>query len=186
MGINLMIFSLVFSINSLIAAELKISSGEVNGNCKVSLKDLQKKAQDQATLKAGTGYIRISKWHQMAYTIGRDYEPEVCARRGAWAEAIFVYEKAKNEPLFLTVNLGILNHRKNNENSDEHILTDNEAWDKAVEVNRDYTLKFCKEVINPKVKSKTKKLYNTIVWYDDYSVEVQFQCIPESLFFGKF
>ncbi len=167
--------ALLFGLN-LNAVELEVVTGRAKGSCLSSDLSLLKRAQQDTIRKAGSQKTRVSDWNQLAFERGFAYAPELCKYKGAWSEALFVKKELESEPLFLSLDFGISNKRIDPETPGQNILTDQEAWNQAIQKNGEYALKFCQSVKLDRVMSKTKKIFNGRSWYDYFKVKVRFQC----------
>lgn len=177
MSFRIISFLILLIGQNLHAAELKVFSGSESGACSISNKVLLEAAQYKAELNAGPRMVRVSKWHEKAFVRFNHYSTDICMSKGAWSQALFIsVEDQHSTPDYLTLDFGISNERINWDVPGNNVLSDKEAWEQAVEKNRNYALNFCKTVTLDKILSKSKKIFNHRSWYDFYSVKVRFEC----------
>jgi len=175
--VSFLVVGAIFSANNVAAsalsktAYLKISLGQVPGECSESNEVLLQKAQFDAVRLLGkdtSSMERISNWNQNVYEKWYPFSDE-CQSKEAWAEAAFVNQNEIDHRWILMVSGSYSQY------SDENI-SDDEAFEKALDKARQRAALFCKGQLLKEpvsVYEKVKKIFGS---YTLFSLSAQFEC----------
>lgn len=155
-------------------AYLEIFLGKVQGNCSESDESLLEAAQTDAILRLGRSPFamqRASDWNQNAYTNTRPFSDE-CRSKGAWAEAAFVNTNDLEKRWILIVSGSFTKYNGDN-------ISDEEAFNRAIESSRTRASLFCKDELVEKPIAVYEKIKRPLDLYDLFSLRAQFECLHQ-------